>query len=189
MRIAITGGIAEGKSTVLNYVRMAGYETQSSDSIAHQVFCSDPVQSHLASSLGLSRPISREAVRSLISADVKARKALNDLMHPLIWEAIAHSSSTFIEVPLLVEAALYLKFERVWVVTCGPIQQQQRMIQRIRSKGDLSLDAAELETQRLLALQLPTCVKCFFADRIIRTNGSESDVQKYVLEAIKNDCN
>lgn len=175
MRIAITGGIAEGKSTVLGYLRDEGFHVASADEIARRVFESDTVQLALASLLGHSGPVAPSEMRHALSASSGTRRAVNRLLHPLILDALERERAEFFEVPLLVETCLQGRFDRVWVVSCGPEEQLRRLTERL---GD-----AEKATA-LIGLQLPTKVKCAFADEIVRTNSPEDRVKASVRAAV-----
>jgi dephospho-CoA kinase len=171
--IAVTGGIAEGKSTVIGYLRALGVETESSDRLARAVFDSPPVQGQLASLLAISAPVSREAVRGAIRVDAVRRK-INQIMHPQIVDLIAASPAKVIEIPLLIEASMQGLFDRVWVVTCGEAEQLRRLSDRLGSAD---------EAQALIRTQLTSHAKLPFADRVVRTNQAESSVKRFVTEA------
>lgn len=178
MKLAITGGIAEGKSTVASYVREAGIEVASADEIAREVFESSDVQSELSNVFGLPLPVSPESVRNLVFQDQSRRRHLNACLHPRIWRRMAEVEAPVIEVPLLFETVLQGRFDRIWVVTCGPDEQLRRLAARL---GDEQLARNQLNAQ------LKTYIKCAFADRIIRTIGEQTAVRSYVSEAIRRD--
>jgi dephospho-CoA kinase len=175
--VAITGGVAEGKSTVLEYLREAGYEVESSDRLAREVFQQDEVQASIARILGVSAPVRPELLRSELGRD-SVRRAVNELTHPLILEALQLSKAAFFEVPLLIEACLQGYVDRVWVVTCGPEEQLRRLAERLGGT-----EAAEA----LIRTQLTSRVKMPFADRVIRTNRDERSVQRFVTESAQSD--
>ena len=175
MRIAITGGIAEGKSTVLRYCREAGYKTGSSDEIARQVFQQEDVQRELAKLLSTEPPVDRAKLRQAIAQDQDIRRQVNSITHPRIVRAKQDSEVQIWEIPLLIETALYGQFERVWVVTCGPEEQLRRLTERL---GD------EQAARNLIATQMTSRAKCSFADVIVRTNSEETLVQQYVLSVL-----
>lgn len=175
MRIAITGGIAEGKSTVMGYLRDFGEATASADEIAKQVFQQDGVQESLARLLGTTLPIPPALVRDRIAAEPALRRKIKRLTHPQILRAIEKNPATWIEVPLLFETCLQTAFDRVWVVTCGPEIQLERLVARLKSE-DLA--------RQILATQLPSKVKVVFADEVVRTNLQEGLVQANVRAAL-----
>ena len=172
-RVAITGGIAEGKSTVLSYVRELGYSVDSADRIAREVFVSVGVQRQLGDLLGQSPPIAPDTLREALHDDV-IRRAANAVTHPSIMKRILDAESSFVEIPLLIEACLQGAFESVWVVTCGPDEQFRRLTERM---GD------EVAASALIRTQLTSRAKIPFADRLIRTNESEANVKRCVTLA------
>ena len=175
MRVAITGGIAEGKSTVLGYLRESGARTASADDAAREVFADASMQNRIAKLSGLRAPIDRETLRAAIAERPELRRELNLLMHGPILTRLMQSDALFVEIPLLIEACLQARFDRVWVVTCGRQEQLRRLAERLGG------EPAALE---MLETQLRTESKVPFADRIIRTNQAEPSVKHFVVEAL-----
>jgi dephospho-CoA kinase len=171
-RIAVTGGIAEGKSTVIGYLAAAGYSVASADAIAKEVFVRSEVQQSLRLLLGGAGPVNSDELRIAISKDTGLRRRVNACMHVPILHGLAQSKATFVEIPLLIETCTMGLYDRVWVVTCGAKEQLRRLRQRL---------LAEEAAAALLVTQLPTAAKSAFADVIIRTNEREESVQRYVL--------
>lgn len=170
-KVAITGGVAEGKSTVLSFLKDLGYRTASSDAIAKEVFDTDEVQVALAQILDCRGPVSPDLLRQRIWAEPGVRLAVNRLMHPRILNLLYRSGAQFIEVPLLIETCLQGEFDRVWVVTCGREEQLRRLTERL---GD------EKQADEVIASQLSSEVKLAFADVIVRTNRPLADVKRFV---------
>jgi dephospho-CoA kinase len=175
--VAVTGGIAEGKSTVLGMLSELGYSTASADDVGREVFQTREVQAELAV-LFETTDLSRDAIRAAISAKPDLRRGMNRLMHGPIWERILASGVQFVEIPLLVEACLHPNFRRVWVVTCGQEEQLRRLVERLGSR-----QAAE----QMLSTQLSSTAKAQFADRIVRTNAEPASVLGFVSSAAEAD--
>ena len=173
LQIALTGGIAEGKTTVLRTLSEFGVRTASADEIAREVLDDPAVSGKVAQRMGLSEPLDREKLGRAIAANPAKRRALNSILHPEILARMIEARAVVIEVPLLVETCLQGAFRRTWVVTCGPEEQLRRLTDRLGDEG---------EALRMLALQLPTRVKCAFADRIIRTDRPLDSVVSDVRE-------
>ncbi len=171
-RVAITGGIAEGKSTVLAYLREAGHEVASADAVAKEVYESEEVQRWLTDQLGSSA--SKDDVRERLTEDPAFRRRLNAMTHPLILRNLAQHQAQFTEVPLLIETCTHVSFDKIWVVTCGAAEQHKRLTARLNS-ANLAED--------LLRTQLPTRAKIPFADVIVRTNQDEETVRRIVFAA------
>lgn len=176
MRIAITGGIAEGKSTVMSYLRDLGHETGSADEVARDVFTSESVQEQLSRILGSRGPVEPQELRVRIAADKDIRRQVNRIMHPEILRRLMSSTASFVEVPLLFEAAMHPLFDRVWMVTCGERLQLERLAIRL---GNMQV------AKQMISTQLSSQVKAAFADQIIRTNESEQSVKELVRSAIE----
>jgi dephospho-CoA kinase len=176
VRIAVTGGIAEGKSTVLGYLRDLGFPTTSADEVARRLFDEPEVNAALAAAAGVEPPIGRDRLRDALHEDAPVRRRVNRIMHPRIAARLVQVENGFIEVPLLVEACLQGAFDHVWVVVAGPEEQLRRLAARLGSAA-----AAEAA----LGTQLPTAVKLAFADVEIRTNSPEASVRQVVTGLAK----
>ena len=176
MVTAITGGIAEGKSTVLSTLSELGFQTASADQLARQVFYESDVNRKLSEILRLPAPIEPPQLRTGLAAGDATRRAVNKVMHPLILEMILSSRNDFVEVPLLLETCLQGAFHEVWVVTCGVPEQLRRL--RIRYGDDFNEGV-------FLRSQLPSEAKLPFSDVVIRTNQPFEAVRRSISEALE----
>jgi dephospho-CoA kinase len=176
MRVAITGGIGEGKSTILEWIREEGWSVHSSDQAARELFRTPQVNTTLAELAGEEGPISPSQLRRAMLDSVVVRRRVNALLHPLIHQASRTREEGFFEVPLLIEACLQNRYDEVWVVTCGAEEQRRRLLSRYED-SDL--------VDGLLAIQLPTKAKLVFADRVLRTNEPFEHVRSLLREALQ----
>jgi dephospho-CoA kinase len=170
MRVAVTGGIAEGKSTVLAMLDDLGFQTASSDQFARQAFYEAEVQAQFSKLTGLPLPVSPADLRGALVGSTVLRRAVNRIMHPHVVASIEESAAQFIEVPLLIETCLQTMFDEVWVVTCGPEEQTRRLDARYGQESGA----------RLIDTQLSSFVKTPFADVVVRTNLPIETVKRYV---------
>jgi dephospho-CoA kinase len=182
VRIAITGGIAEGKTTVLRMFEALGGQTVSSDSIvAHLLRPGTDLWQQLIQEFGdtiltETGELNRERLASLAFGETQARRRLNRLLHPAVVEAIAErardaSTPLFVEVPLLIEVCYQGWFDRIVVVRATPALQRQRLLAR---------GVPNDRVRQLLRAQLPTRAKLPFADWVVRTTGSLQQVEAQV---------
>ena len=176
MVTAVTGGIAEGKSTVLDYLAELGFRTASADSVARTVFEDPTVNALLAGAVDQKGPISPIELRSALFGNPDLRRLVNRIMHPRIIDLIRRSAADFVEIPLLIETCLQGEFDSVWVVTCGLGEQKRRLVARYGNTVDVDV---------LIAAQLPTEVKIAFADEVFRTNCDFQTVRRNVSEALQ----
>jgi dephospho-CoA kinase len=179
-RIAITGGVAEGKTTVLRMFESLGAQAISSDQLAATLLLpGTEVWEQLIREFGQAitaadGALARERLATLAFGDPAVRRRLNRIMHPAVVQALqarlSEPSPTpiFVEVPLLIEVALQGVFDAVVVVQATPALQRQRLLAR-----GLSLPRA----RQILRAQLPTRCKTVFADWVIRTHGSLEQVE------------
>ena len=184
MRIAVTGGIADGKSTVCSILAEMGHQVVSADDIVARLYADPAIIDRVKSSFGVQTvnhgAIDRDALRQEITNDPAARAKVNAIFHPAVMREIFMTSDTadisFAEVPLLIETTTQGWFDEVWVVAAGVDEQRKRLVKRLGSG-----EAADA----LLATQLPTDAKIPFADRVIRTNVPVETVKSTIAGHVK----
>jgi len=124
MRIAVTGGIGSGKSTVLKAFKDRGYPCFSCDEIYKTVFDSEEYKNSLVRVLGGgiltdSKP-DRKKISAIVFSDKQKLAALNSIAHPLIMDRLYSQMDKYpisvAEVPLLFESGRQNDFDRVIVV-------------------------------------------------------------------------
>ena len=168
-RVAVTGGIAEGKSTVLQIAADQGYATVSADAIGREVFAEPETQQSIRKALDLEH----------IAADRAARARLNEITHPEIlarmFAQYPERTIVLFEVPLLIETCIQRLFDQTWVVTCGKVEQLRRLTERL---GD------QAQAEALIAAQIATRAKFAFADLVIRTDIEMPLVHRTVVAAL-----
>jgi len=195
LKVALTGGIATGKSYVLEQFRRRGVPCLDADSLAHGVTAAGTeATSAIAARFGADildaeGSIDRARLGSIVFADAGARRDLEALVHPGVYRAIAAGLRAFelldapplavVDVPLLYETGHADEFDRVVVTACAPEVQLARLLKR-----GLSEDQA----RQRIAAQWPTEKKAARATFVIRTDGTfeETDRQvERVLEALR----
>ena len=196
LRVALTGGIATGKSHCLKLFAAAGVPTLDADQLAHASIAPDTtghtavVDRFGAGVLGPDGAVDRRALARIVFADDKARRDLEAIVHPRVYRAIGEWFATLADrserlgiadIPLLFETGREIDYDAVIVTSCPPAMQMQRLMAR----GGRSRQDAE----RRLAAQLPTDAKVAHADYVIDTSGTpeETDTQvRGVLKQLRN---
>ncbi|MCC7103395.1 MAG: dephospho-CoA kinase [Fimbriimonadaceae bacterium] len=173
MKIAITGGIAEGKSTVLEVLRSEGLRVLSADEIVRQLWSERSTLDSLSQLLSLENPTKGDVTRAIVESNT-ARQVVNHLFHPLVHQRIMESDADAIEIPLLIETCMQSTVDQIWVVTCGSEEQLRRLSSRV----------GEAQAQKMIRLQLPTRAKIPFADEVLRTNRPLRDVHTAIRQAL-----
>jgi dephospho-CoA kinase len=142
MRIALTGGIASGKSTVAGLFAVLGVPIIDTDLVAREVVApGTPGLASVTARFGTqvlddSGRLDRARLRELVFADAGARRDLEALLHPLIRARTTELSRAargpyhLVVVPLLVETGTAGDYDRVLVVDCEPATQIARLVLR-----------------------------------------------------------
>jgi dephospho-CoA kinase len=166
LRVALTGGIASGKTTVAGLFAALGVPVIDTDQIAREVVApgtpglASVVARFGAQVLDAEGRLDRARVRALVFSDAQARHDLEALLHPLIRETVEQRSRTaggeyqLIVVPLLVETGTAGAYDRVLVVDCDPGLQRTRLQLRDGTppeQADAILAAQASREQRLAA--------------------------------------
>ncbi len=172
MKIAIVGGIASGKSTIMQMLRERGISTFSADAVARDVLWDNSVQEQLMSHFSTTESISPVILKSLISQDDSNRRAVNRIMHPVIAGEIEQSLATVYEIPILFETCLQTSFDAIWLAKCSPETQNLRLRERYG-------DAPKYDQ---ISWQLDSKVANAFADSVINTDASKDETLENLLQ-------
>jgi dephospho-CoA kinase len=141
-RIALTGGVASGKSTVARLFQALGAKLIDTDQVSREVVApGTPALALLVEEFGpgilqQDGTLDRAQLRGIVFADPKARAGLEAITHPAIRERVAQISAShggpyqIIAVPLLVETGTQDNYDRVLVVDCDPEVQVRRLMLR-----------------------------------------------------------
>jgi dephospho-CoA kinase len=159
--VALTGGIATGKSTASTIFRALGFAVIDADTIAHEVLDSQhaAVAEMFGEDLVHADRVDRKGLGRIVFGDVVQRRRLEGLVHPLIGEEIARQADALdarqepylIDIPLFYERQAY-PIERVVVVYAPRSLQIERLMAReglSESQALQRLDAQmDIETKR-----------------------------------------
>jgi dephospho-CoA kinase len=164
--IGLTGGIACGKSTLAELLRLRGWYVIDTDRIAHEVMqpgqevWKNVVDAFGSSILQPNQSIDRKVLGKLVFADPQLRAKLNEVTHPAIrslWQrereerARTHPTHFLaVMIPLLFECELEQMFSAVWCVGASRDVQMRRL----KARG-----FSEPESEARLASQLPVAEK------------------------------
>jgi dephospho-CoA kinase len=186
LKVALTGGIATGKSHVLERLRRRGVPCLDADLLAHGVEAAgtEATQAIAArfgdSVLAKDGSVDRRTLGPIVFADSAARRDLEAIVHPAVYRAIAaglrafelteHPRFAVVDIPLLFESGRASDFDTVIATVCRPDIQLARLIARGMSEADAS---------SRLAAQLPAAEKAARANHVVETSGTfeETDAQ------------
>ena len=194
--IALTGGIASGKSTVSSRLAELGAVVVDADRLAREVV--EPGTPGLAAIrerfgdavIADDGSLDRQALGSIVFSDRAALADLNSITHPAVWRAATErfsqaqasdpGSIVVYDVPLLVEASADrpLKFDRVVVVEADRAERIRRLV---AERGMSEEDAV-----RRIGAQAHDDQRRAVADVVLDNNGSREDLLRRVDELWQN---
>ncbi len=197
LRVALTGGIATGKSYCLGRFAALSVPVIDADQLARAVVApgsralSDVAARFGASILLPDGSLNRGALGHLVFRDRAARADLEAIIHPEVYRRIGEwfasltpgTRLAIADIPLLFETGHHHDFDRVIVTACDPAEQRRRLVSR-----DGLTDS---EARARLDAQWPTEEKAARGDYVIRTDGAISDTDaqvKRVYELLIVDC-
>ena len=188
LKVALTGGIASGKSLVSDLLEIHGCHIVDLDVISREVVLpgtdglNELVESFGDSILLSDGSLDRKNLRDVLFKKGRNRAKIEQILHPKILQKMKSSIESFKEgvivvaIPLLVEKELWGPFDRAVVVDCDVETQIDRLtarenIDNTQAKTMLMAQASR-EQRFQLADQLPT--------DIIDNNSKISDLKEHV---------
>jgi len=185
-RIALTGGIASGKTTVADLFAALGVPVIDTDVIAREVV--EPGQPALAQVveefgsdvLAPDGRLDRRLLRERIFTDPDARRRLESILHPAIRAEMERQSNVaggpyqVLVIPLLTEGGRRDHVDRVLLVDVPEELQIQRLMWRdgvSHEQAQASLNAQATRAERLA-----------MADDTVRNTGRPDDLRDRVAE-------
>jgi dephospho-CoA kinase len=193
LKVALTGGIATGKSHVLECFDRRGVPTIDADVLARQVI--EPgsagwgalIHRFGTGVIGPDGRLQRRRLAAIVFADPAARRDLEAIIHPAVYAAIerwiesiaAGGAQPLVvaDIPLLYETRRDRDFDRVVVTTCPEAIQ----IERLRRRDGTS----EAEARQRLAAQWPLAEKAARADFVIDTSGAFAETERQAEEVLE----
>lgn len=185
-KIALTGGIATGKSYVAGRFREAGVPIVDADLVAREVVLpGTPALAAIRKRFGPDAvrrdgTMDRIRVAQIVFKDKRARLDLEAIVHPAVIKAIndffnslpKRTPFAVADIPLVFETGRDKEFDAIIVVACPREMQLQRLMER----NKLSKEDAE----KRLAAQLPIDQKVKKATYVINNDGSFEDTNAQV---------
>jgi dephospho-CoA kinase len=186
-RIALTGGIATGKSHVLAEFAQFGVPTIDADRLARDVVAAGTpglkaiVDRFGSAVLDHNGVLDRRKLGTIVFADPIARRDLEAIVHPAVvqaidawFESLADTPPGFAiaDIPLLYETGRHSEFDAVIVTACDPATQLTRIVGRD--------GITEAEARARIAAQLPLGEKAARANYVINTDASFEQTKRQV---------
>ena len=180
LTVALTGGIATGKSVVASVLRRRGFYVDSADLLARGLMSPgrkawrEITRRFGTSILNPDRTIDRPKLAAVIFGDEAERRFVNSVVHPLVLaekrktvrrlEKSGRAAIYVSEAALTLEAGFAAFYDRIVVTDCPRRLQVRRLMER----SGLSL----AEARKRVRAQLPRAARLRQADYVIDTSGT-----------------
>jgi dephospho-CoA kinase len=185
-RVALTGGIATGKSHVRAEFERLGVPTIDADTLARAAVAPGTAGLSAVTArfgpdvLDATGALDRKRLAAIVFQDPGARQDLERIIHPAVrleidvwFTALAPSHRFAIaDIPLLYETGRDRNFDAVIVTTCDPSAQLRRVMTRD--------GVSEAEALQRIAAQMPDEDKVRRATYVIHTDGTFDDTRAQV---------
>lgn len=184
-KLAITGGLSSGKTTVCHLFKELGAFVVSADEIVHSLLVPDSIVGQrviqlFGSSIIEGNSLNRKKIAQQAFLNIKLLKALGALIHPVVFTEIekeyqrvrkSKKYSLFVaEIPLLYELFKQDEFDAVITVTSDLPVCQQRFIKQTHQTIK--------EFEQRMAQQISPEKKAEKSDYVINNNGSLADLKE-----------
>jgi len=193
--VGLSGGVASGKSLVLEIFMNLGAYTIDCDLLSREVVmpCTKAWW-EVVRLFGSDRDIvkrdleiDRKKLREIVFSDARKRAALEAIIHPEVRrkcveriDAIKKIESeqtalVVVSVPLLIETGMQSGFDKVIIVYASEETQIRRLMERE--------EITRADAEKMIRLQMPLKEKLRFADIVITNEGTRQETEKQVRTA------
>ncbi len=185
LKVALTGGIGSGKSTVADFLDELGAYVIDSDQLARDVVERgtpgyEAVLAAFGDGILANGEIDRAKLAEIVFKDATARATLESIIHPLVRDAaekmvksLPADAVLINQIPLLVETDGAKRFDFVITVSADEDIRRRRLIER---------GMKDYEITKRLAAQVNDGAREAIAHSVIRNNGSIDELRQVVEE-------
>jgi len=189
--IGLTGGIGSGKSTVSQILAALGAFVIDADKVGHEIYLpGKEAWQHVTAAFGRDilapdQTIDRKKLGALVFGSDEARKKLNGIVHPLMFQDIdrrikAKRAEGFTK-PIVIEAAILIEAnwlplaDEVWLV----VTNKNAVIDRVATQRGM----AAKDTEARIASQLSDGERQKYAQVVIENDGSLEELRQKIAAA------
>jgi dephospho-CoA kinase len=185
-KIGLTGGIGSGKTTVAQFFADLKVPVIDADAVVHELLQNETlifkkIIAHFGKNfLTSSGELNRVLLRKLIFSDVKAKKWLENLLHPIVYKIMLERANKvkspycILVIPLLLETEGFKVVDRVLVVEAAEKSRIDRVVSRDKTTKD--------QVKNIIASQVDKDARIKKADDVIYNDGTLEELHTKVME-------
>ena len=189
--VGLTGGIGSGKSTVSQILAELGAFVIDADKVGHEIYLPGKEAWQQVTAgfgrdiLAPDQTIDRKKLGALVFGSDEARKKLNEIVHPLMFQdidrCIKAKRATGFTKPIVIEAAILIEAnwlplaDEVWLI----VTNKTAVIDRVAIQRGM----AAKDTEARIASQLSDCERRKHAQVVIENDGSLEELQQKIRVA------
>jgi dephospho-CoA kinase len=190
LKVALTGGIGSGKSTVAEFFDELGAFVIDSDQLARDVVERgtpgyEAVLAAFGDDILTDGEINRAKLAEIVFKDAAARATLESIIHPLVRDAaektvrnLPSDAVVINQIPLLVETDGAKRFDFVITVSADEDVRRRRLIER---------GMKDYEITKRLAAQVDDTAREAIAHFVIRNSGSIEELRQAIQVLWRNE--
>jgi dephospho-CoA kinase len=190
LKVALTGGIGSGKSTVAEFFDELGAFVIDSDQLARDVVERgtpgyEAVLAAFGDDILTDGEINRAKLAEIVFKDAAARATLESIIHPLVRDAaektvrnLPSDAVVINQIPLLVETDGAKRFDFVITVSADEDVRRRRLIER---------GMKDYEITKRLAAQVDDTAREAIAHFVIRNNSSIEELRQAIQALWRNE--
>ncbi len=183
--IALTGGIASGKSTVCNLFKLHGFLTIDADKIAHKLLDIHylEIEHIFGKEYVLDNKVLRKQLGKIIFSNTKEKLKLENFIHPLIKKKIIEEAmlfekakkTYFIDIPLFFETMNYPISRSLTVYTPFDLQ-----IKRLMKRDNISVNEAKLKISNQMDIEKKKELATYVIDNSKNLKNLQNEVEQII---------